>query len=112
MLKTREFLTEPYSGCCHFSWRYSLFGIFGVHLPVIYGEKKKNALGRLLQKVVARSGDISALDWIGTPSEFNICLPADIASYNASPPILPSLPEDEMEKSVYFLQKVVTVELA
>jgi hypothetical protein len=83
-----------------------------VHLPVIYGEKKKNALGRLLQKVVARSGDISALDWIGTPSEFNICLPADIASYNASPPILPSLPEDEMEKSVYFLQKVVTVELA
>jgi hypothetical protein len=34
---------------------YSLFGIFGVHLPVIYGEKKQNALGRLLQEVVARS---------------------------------------------------------
>jgi hypothetical protein len=91
---------------------YSLFGIFGVHLPVIYGEKKQNALGRLLQEVVARSGDISALDWIGTPSEFNSCLPADITSYNASPPILPSLPEDEMERSVSFLQKVVTVELA
>ncbi|KAG1780730.1 hypothetical protein EV702DRAFT_1266589 [Suillus placidus] len=43
---------------------YSLFGIFGVHLPVMYGEKKQNALGRLLQEVVARSGDISALDWV------------------------------------------------
>ncbi|KAG2349027.1 WD40 repeat-like protein [Suillus weaverae] len=91
---------------------YSLFGIFKVHLPVIYGEKKQNALGRLLQEIVARSGDISALDWIGTPSEFNSCLPADITSYNTSPPILSSMPEDEMEKSVSFLQKVVTVELA
>ncbi|KAG1892334.1 hypothetical protein F4604DRAFT_22107 [Suillus subluteus] len=59
----------------------SLFGIFGVYLPVIYCEKKQNALGRLLQEVVTRSGDISALDWIGTPSEFNSCLPADITSY-------------------------------
>ncbi|KAG1848654.1 heterokaryon incompatibility protein-domain-containing protein [Suillus subluteus] len=42
---------------------YSLFGIFGVNLPVIYGEKKQKALGRLLQEVVAQSGDISALDW-------------------------------------------------
>ncbi|KAG1858585.1 hypothetical protein C8R48DRAFT_775022 [Suillus tomentosus] len=41
---------------------YSLFGIFGVHLPVIYGEKKQNALGRLLQEIVARSGDITSLD--------------------------------------------------
>ncbi|KAG2757384.1 WD40 repeat-like protein [Suillus brevipes Sb2] len=91
---------------------YSLFGIFGVHLPVIYGEKKQNALGRLLQEVVARSGDISALDWIGTPSEFNSCLPADITCYNASPPILSSLSEDKMEKSVSLLQNVVPLELA
>jgi hypothetical protein len=65
---------------------YSLFGIFGVHLPVIYGEKEQNALGGLLQEVVARSGDISALDWIGTPSEFNSCLPADITYYNVRHP--------------------------
>jgi hypothetical protein len=32
---------------------YSLFGMFGVNLPVIYGEKKQKALGRLLQEVVA-----------------------------------------------------------
>ncbi|KAG1791519.1 uncharacterized protein HD556DRAFT_1528372 [Suillus plorans] len=44
---------------------YSLFGIFGVNLPVIYGEKKQKALGRLLQEVIAQSGDISALDWVG-----------------------------------------------
>ncbi|KAG2357191.1 hypothetical protein BDR07DRAFT_1531211 [Suillus spraguei] len=44
---------------------YSLFGIFGVKLPVIHGEKKQSALGRLLQEVIARSGDISALDWVG-----------------------------------------------
>ncbi|KAG2365171.1 hypothetical protein BDR07DRAFT_1481719 [Suillus spraguei] len=64
---------------------YSLFGIFGITLPVNYGEKKQNALGRLLQEIVARSGDISVLDWIGQPSEFNSCLPADIISYTTTP---------------------------
>ncbi|KAG1796080.1 uncharacterized protein HD556DRAFT_1307288 [Suillus plorans] len=59
----------------------SLFGIFGAHLPVIYGEKKQNALGRLLQETVARSGDITVIDWVGQPSEFNSCLPAYITSY-------------------------------
>ncbi|KAG1781549.1 hypothetical protein EV702DRAFT_1071617 [Suillus placidus] len=38
---------------------YSLLGIFGVRLPVIYGEKKQNSLGRLLQEIVAHSGDIT-----------------------------------------------------
>ncbi|KAG2753706.1 hypothetical protein P692DRAFT_20828671 [Suillus brevipes Sb2] len=91
---------------------YSLFGIFGIHLPIIYGETKQNALGRLLQEIVARSGDITALDWIGKPSRFNSCLPADITSYKAPPCILSSLPEDEMQKSVSRLQNSVTVESA
>jgi hypothetical protein len=43
--------------------------------------KKQNALRRLLQEIVAQSGDITALDWVGIPSEFNSCLPADIISY-------------------------------
>jgi hypothetical protein len=30
---------------------YSLFGIFGINLSVIYGKKKQKALGRLLQDV-------------------------------------------------------------
>ena len=91
---------------------YSLFGIFGVHLPVIYGEKKQNALGRLLQEIVARSGDISVLDWVGKSSEFNSCLPADISSYRALPHTLPSLSEDQIQASISSLRNVVTVDLA
>ncbi|KAG1732866.1 uncharacterized protein EDB91DRAFT_1348948 [Suillus paluster] len=79
---------------------YSLFGIFGVHLPVIYGEKKQNALGRLLQEIIAQSGDITALDWVGKPSQFNSCLPAEIASYKPPPCMSPSLPEDQTQMPV------------
>jgi len=79
---------------------YSLFGIFGVHLSPIYGEKKQNALGRLLQEIVAQSGDITCLDWVGKSSEFNSCLPANITSYAAPPFLLPSLSGDEMRTSV------------
>ncbi|KAG2346472.1 hypothetical protein BDR05DRAFT_785480 [Suillus weaverae] len=86
---------------------YSLFGIFRVHLPVIYGEKKQNALGRLLQEIIAHSGDITALDWIGKSSEFNSCLPADITSYKAPPCMLSSLTEDEMQMSVSVLRSAV-----
>ncbi|OAX39138.1 hypothetical protein K503DRAFT_109733 [Rhizopogon vinicolor AM-OR11-026] len=91
---------------------YSLFGIFGVNLPVIYGEKKQNALGRLLQDVVAQSGDITSLDWVGKSSEFNSCLPADITSYGAPSCTPPSLSEDEMQTSVSSLQDAVSVEAA
>ncbi|KAG0692334.1 hypothetical protein DFH29DRAFT_1073796 [Suillus ampliporus] len=91
---------------------YSLFGIFGIQLPVIYGEKKQNALGRLLQEIVARSGDITALDWVGQSSGFNSCLPADITSYAAPPHTLPSLSEVEIQTMVSSLRNIVAVELA
>ncbi|KAG2338323.1 hypothetical protein BDR05DRAFT_705075 [Suillus weaverae] len=92
---------------------YSLFGIFGVHLPVIYGEKKQNALGRLLQEIVARSGDITVLDWIGQPSEFNSCLPAHMTSYTTLPRTLPSLSEDQIQTTISSLRKdPVAVHLA
>ncbi|KAG1785874.1 uncharacterized protein HD556DRAFT_1450312 [Suillus plorans] len=91
---------------------YSLFGIFGVHLPVIYGEKKQNALGRLLQEIVARSGDITSLDWVGQSSEFNSCLPADIISYAAPLCSLPSLSEDEIQTAVSSLRNIVPVDSA
>ncbi|KAI6155036.1 hypothetical protein BKA82DRAFT_75204, partial [Pisolithus tinctorius] len=42
---------------------YSLFGIFNLHLPVLYGESAEDSLGRLLAKIISRSGDISVLDW-------------------------------------------------
>ncbi|KAG2339718.1 hypothetical protein BDR05DRAFT_573204 [Suillus weaverae] len=91
---------------------YSLFGIFGVQLPVLYGETKQSAIGRLLQEIVARSGDITALDWIGKPSEFNSCIPAEITSYTAPPRTPPSLSSKEMQKYISRLQKAVTVESA
>jgi len=91
---------------------YSLFGVFGVHLPIIYGEMKENALGRLLQEIVGRSGDITALDWVGRSSEFNSCLPADIASYEAPPCVLPSISEDDIQTSVSSLRGTEAVELA
>ncbi|KAI5986705.1 hypothetical protein F5J12DRAFT_720815, partial [Pisolithus orientalis] len=42
---------------------YSLFGIFNLHLPVLYGESAEDSLGRLLAEIISRSGDISVLDW-------------------------------------------------
>jgi hypothetical protein len=92
---------------------YSLFGIFGIHLPVLYGEKKQNALGRLLQEIIAQSGDITCLDWVGKSSEFNSCLPASITSYGAPPSALPSpLSEDEIQTSVSSLRSTGAVEMA
>jgi tetratricopeptide (TPR) repeat protein len=91
---------------------YSLFGIFGITLPVIYGEKKQRALGRLLQEIVAQSGDITVLDWIGQPSEFNSCLPAHITSYATPPRTLSSLSEGHIHRQVSSLQQTATTDLA
>ncbi|KAG2142871.1 uncharacterized protein EDB93DRAFT_1252134 [Suillus bovinus] len=91
---------------------YSLFGIFGITLPVIYGEMKQNALGRLLQEIVARSGDITVLDWIGQPSEFNSCLPAHVTSYSTPPRALSSLSEDHIHTQVTSLRQTVPTDLA
>ena len=43
---------------------YSLFGVFNLHLPVLYGESKENALRHLLTEIILKSGDISVLDWV------------------------------------------------
>jgi len=89
---------------------YSLFGIFGIQLPILYGKKKQNALGQLLQEIVAQSGDITALGWVG---KSNCCLPADIStSYEAPPFKLPSLSEDKLRTSVSLLRDAGAVELA
>ncbi|KAI6011137.1 heterokaryon incompatibility protein-domain-containing protein [Pisolithus marmoratus] len=73
---------------------YSLFGIFQVHLPVLYGEQTENALGRLLVEIISRSGDVSVLDWIGEVSPFNSCFPANLKPYQKVPHIqhIPSDP--------------------
>ena len=64
---------------------YLLFGVFNLHLPVLYGESKENALGRLLTEIILKSGDISVLDWVGEPSPYHSCFPAHIAVYRTLP---------------------------
>lgn len=63
---------------------YSLLGIFASDLQPKYGEGR-DALGRLLEEIVHRSGDVTVLAWTGNSSRFNSCLPAEIAVYNEPP---------------------------
>ena len=75
---------------------YSLFGIFDVSIPVTYGEGQQRALGRLLQEVLTRSGDVTILAWTGKASDYNSCLPAEIGVYREpASPYIPSLIEDD-----------------
>ncbi|KAI5997308.1 hypothetical protein F5J12DRAFT_852220 [Pisolithus orientalis] len=64
---------------------YSLFGIFDLHLPVLYGESADKALGRLLTEITSQSGDVSILDWVGQASSFHSCLPASLSPYRTMP---------------------------
>lgn len=47
---------------------YSLFGMFNLHLPVLYSESAEFALACLPAEVISQSGDISILDWVRGPS--------------------------------------------
>ncbi|KAG6327870.1 hypothetical protein ID866_11219, partial [Astraeus odoratus] len=60
---------------------YSLFGMFNLHLPVLYGEGKEKSLIRLLQEVLSHTCDISILHWAGKQSSFHSCFPANISPY-------------------------------
>ena len=60
---------------------YSLFGIFNVTIPVIYGEGNQ-AVGRLLEHILTRSDDVSLLAWTGrSSSSQHSYLPADLTVY-------------------------------
>ena len=78
---------------------YSLFGIFSMSLPVMYGEGDQ-ALGRLLVQLLTSSGDISILAWTGRSGSFNSCLPTNIIVFNQLPlsHIPPAITTTEMEK--------------
>ncbi|KAI6139470.1 hypothetical protein EDD17DRAFT_1770558 [Pisolithus thermaeus] len=80
---------------------YSLFGIFNLHLPIMYGESAENALGRLLSEIILRSGDISVLDWVGEPSSFHSCFPAHVTSYQRLPSPPPQSISEEPEMMLY-----------
>ena len=87
---------------------YSLFGVFGLYLPVLYGESAENALGRLLAEVISQSGDTSILDWVGQPSAFHSCFPDSILPYQ-TPLQLPSLGRTSSPNIQDSLQSVIPV---
>ena len=76
---SRRFTTRPED------ISYSLFGVFGLHIPVLYGESTGKALGRLLAEVISKSGDTLILDWVGQSSAFHSCFPATITPYQTLP---------------------------
>ena len=87
---------------------YSLFGIFNVAIPVIYGEGNR-AVGRLLEHILTGSGDVTLLAWTGSAGSYNSCLPMDLAVYNSLvPPHVPRhIEKDEMESIIRKLRSSV-----
>jgi len=68
---------------------YSLFGIFNVALPVIYGEGYQ-AVGRLLEHVLARSVNVTILAWTGISGSNHSYLPLVLTVYDqVVPPHVP-----------------------
>ncbi|KAI9567156.1 hypothetical protein HD554DRAFT_1030392 [Boletus coccyginus] len=61
---------------------YSLFGIFNVAIPVMYGEGNQ-AVSRLLEHILTRSDNVTLLAWTGRDSSSqHSYLPADLTVYN------------------------------
>lgn len=89
---------------------YGLFGIFGLTMPVIHGESQQHALGRLFQEIIARSGDVACLSWVGRSSEFNSTFPDHIQVYQHASCTVPHIGEEDMERQVVDLRHTWTRE--
>lgn len=89
---------------------YGLFGIFGLTMPVIHGESQQHALGRLFQEIVARSGDVACLAWVGNSSEFNSTFPDHIRVYEHPSRTIPHIGEEDMESRIVDLRRAWTRE--
>ncbi|KAN0084114.1 hypothetical protein V8E55_007618 [Tylopilus felleus] len=82
---------------------YSLIGIFQSDIRPEYGEGYA-ALGHLLEEIVARSGEVSVLSWIGESSPYNSCLPSTLAVYTQPPLALTPIEDAEMDVRVAALR--------
>jgi len=85
---------------------YSLFGIFSVTIPVIYGEGNQ-AVVRLLEYILTGSGNVMVLAWTGrSSSSHRSYLPADLTVYNEIvPPHVPRpMEKTEMDRMVMSLR--------
>lgn len=91
---------------------YSLFGVFDLHLPVMYGESADNSLGRLLTEVVSQSGNASILDWVGPASSYHSCFPSSLTSYQTIPRVELNLDDVQMERSISRIRNTITSKTA
>ncbi|KAI6004542.1 hypothetical protein F5J12DRAFT_913668 [Pisolithus orientalis] len=78
---------------------YSLIGIFKSDIRPHYGEQS-DALGHLLEEIVARTGEGTVLAWSGSSSSYNSCLPASVSVYSQIPYTPPSLEGEEKETRI------------
>ncbi|KAH7924802.1 hypothetical protein BV22DRAFT_1034771 [Leucogyrophana mollusca] len=63
---------------------YCLMGIFGVHLPILYGERER-AFTRLQEEIMKHSDDTSLFDWVGRPSTLNSFLASQPNCFSEEP---------------------------
>ncbi|KIO02181.1 hypothetical protein M404DRAFT_715004 [Pisolithus tinctorius Marx 270] len=89
---------------------YSLIGIFKSDITPRYGEGT-DALGHLLEEIVARTGDVTILAWSGTSSSYNSCLPVSVSVYSQIPYVPPSLEGEEMETRITKLRGKLSQEV-
>ncbi|KAI6097473.1 hypothetical protein F5141DRAFT_460253 [Pisolithus sp. B1] len=82
---------------------YSLIGIFKSDIRPHYGEGA-NALGHLLEEIVARFGEVAVLAWSGKSSSYNSCLPDCISVYSQALYNPPSLEGEGMKTRVVQLR--------
>ncbi|KAI6011786.1 hypothetical protein EDC04DRAFT_3145675 [Pisolithus marmoratus] len=90
---------------------YSLIGIFNSDIRPHYGEGS-DALGHLLEEIVARSGEATVLAWSGKSSSYNSCLPASISVYSQTSYNPPSLEGEDMETCIAELRSKLPQQVA
>ena len=82
---------------------YSLIGIFKSDIRPDYGEGYA-AVGHLLEEIVARSGEVTVLDWTGNSSPYNSCLPDTLVVYRQPPSTSPAIEDGDMAAGVTTLR--------
>ncbi|KAI6094590.1 hypothetical protein F5141DRAFT_1296170 [Pisolithus sp. B1] len=90
---------------------YSLIGIFKSGIKPHYTEGA-DALGHLLEEIVARTGEVTVLAWSGKSSSYNSCLPASLSVYNQTSYSPPSLGGQEMETCTTELRRRLLPQVA
>jgi len=78
---------------------YSLIGIFSSDIAPRYG-MGKDAIGQLLENIVARSGDVTVVAWTGISLPYNSALPDSLAVYSQIPYSSPPMEVNELDTCV------------